>query len=100
VAAISRESVEIMRTRRALLAAATALLVLPPLARSGEPAPPVDDDFLEFLGSADSDDPELNDYMQSTDADEMLNKAQTKPKTPAAPEKAPQSKAGEQDQGA
>jgi hypothetical protein len=96
VAAIFWESAEIMRTRRSLLAAATALLVLPPLARSDEPAAPVDDDFLEFLGSADSDDPEWNDYMQSTDADEVLNKSQSEPNTPAPPEKAPESKAGDQ----
>lgn len=78
-----------MRARRTLLAAVATLLVLPPLARSAEPQAPVDEDFLEFLGAADSDDPEWNEYMESTAADAALKE---KSKTPAVPEKTPAEK--------
>ncbi|HZF16969.1 MAG TPA: hypothetical protein VE046_13595 [Steroidobacteraceae bacterium] len=59
-----------MRSRRALVAAA-ALWALPPLAWSADP-PPADDEFLEFLGSTDSDDPQFNDFMASGDVDAVL----------------------------
>jgi hypothetical protein len=80
-----------MATRRKLLAAAAALMVLPPLARSGEPPAPVDDDFLEFLGSADSDDPDWNEYMASREVDEALETGKGKAKTPPATERKPAS---------
>jgi hypothetical protein len=81
-----------MGTRRTLLAAAAALMVLPPLARSGEPPAPVDDDFLEFLGSADSDDPDWNEYMASEEIDKALETSKAKAKTPPATDSKPASK--------
>ena len=79
-----------MRTRRTLLVAAAALMVLPPLARSGEPLASIDDDFLEFLGNADSDDPDWNEYMASAELEEVLDKGKTQAQP--APEKQPVSK--------
>jgi hypothetical protein len=81
-----------MGTRRTLLAAAAALMALPPLARSGEPPAPVDDDFLEFLGSADSDDPDWNDYMASGEVDEALETSKAKAKAPPATDSKPAGK--------
>jgi hypothetical protein len=89
-------SVETMRILSALCAAVATLLVLPSFARSAEPVAPVDDDFLEFLGAADSDDQEWNEYMASPAADADLNKSGTKPKTPVAPVKTPAEKEASQ----
>ena len=78
-----------MRMRWTLLAAAAAWVVLPPLARAVDPEPPADEDFLEFLGSADSDDPQFNEYMASGAVDEALDKgkegSETKPATDEPP---------------
>jgi len=84
-----------MRTRWTLVVAAAALIVLPLCAKSDEPAAPADEEFLEFLGSADSDDAEWNEFMESTDLDAELGKGKgrTEPQPPA--ETAPASKAKE-----
>ena len=81
-----------MRSRRTLLAAAAVLMVLPPLARSDEPPAPVDGDLLEFLGSADSDDPEWNEYMASAELDEVFDRSKGKTEAQPAAEKKPVSK--------
>jgi hypothetical protein len=79
-----------MDTRRAVLAAAAALMVLPPLGRAAEPPP--DADFLEFLGSADSDDPEWNEYVASGDIEHALSRAASTPKAPPARDAPPADK--------
>lgn len=64
--------------------AAAVLWALPQLAFSADPPPP-DDEFLEFLGSADSDDPQFNDFMASGDVDAALDESKDRSKTaPAA----------------
>jgi hypothetical protein len=74
-----------MRTRRTLLAAAAALIVLPPGAKSDEPVAPADDEFLEFLGAADSDDTEWNEYLESVDLDAEIGRSKARTETqPAA----------------
>jgi len=79
-----------MGARRMFLAAAAALMVVPSLARAAEPPP--DPDFLEFLGSADSDDPQWNDYVASGDIEAALDRAASRPKTPPAPDTLPADK--------
>lgn len=68
-----------MRLKLKWITTTAALIALPALAHVAETAPPVDDDFLEFLGSADSDDPEFNEYIASGDVDKALEKGQVKP---------------------
>ncbi len=77
-----------MRFLGALCAGVATLLVLPSFARSAEAVAPVDGDFLEFLGAADSDDQEWNDYMASPDADAEIEKT----RTPVAPVTTPAEK--------
>ncbi len=79
-----------MRTRRVLFAAA-ALWALPPLAWSADP-PPADDEFLEFLGSTDSDDPQFNDFMASSDIDAALDESKDRSKAPPATDTKPANK--------
>ena len=69
---IFRESAEGMASRLTILAVAAALAAVPPLARAADP--PIDADFLEFLGSVDSDDPQWNEYVASEDMDEALDR--------------------------
>ena len=84
-----------MRTRRTLLVAVAALMVLPPCAKSDEPVAPADEEFLEFLGSADSDDAEWNEFIESTDLDAELGEGKDRTEAQPAAETAPASKAKE-----
>ena len=78
--------------RWTVLAAAAAWVILPPLARAADPAPPADEDFLEFLGSADGDDPQFNDYMASGDIDEALDAGKERSETKPAADEPPANK--------
>lgn len=78
--------------RLTLLAAAAAWVAMPHVARAADPAPPADEDFLEFLGSADSDDPQFNEYMASGDIDEALDKGKEGSETKPAADEPPANK--------
>ncbi|MBS0395519.1 MAG: hypothetical protein JSR54_12895 [Proteobacteria bacterium] len=59
----------VVTARRSLLALG-ALLALGPVARAADPkpVPPAPDaDFLEYLGSSDATEPELQEYLAKTD---------------------------------
>ncbi len=65
---------------------AAAVLVPLPLHADEKAATTVDTDFLEFLGSLDSDDVAWTAYLASTDATQTNTPKPTKPAEKAVPE--------------